>query len=279
MSTGDIGSIENKRLLWYILIEESVFNGIGQDSTPQIINIFETAINTVKNTRTDNANNNANLATLNKEVIRRIIPEIVRYKASATSSAPVATDTNYKAADMQEARIRDITSKLKIHEDDMNSFLVLKKPAEINFADSKTDDDRPIGNEMDQLIQAALASRARELEILQIQPPPISTQTDEPTYTDKRSVSFSNVNAATPASITVIDSVDGTAAFNAIDAIDIDTIVNKFKRSGDVGGNKPNVPPNSNVALSEILESLRKLNQAVVEIQRDVREVKDKLNQ
>lgn len=126
MSTGDIGSIENKRLLWSILIEESVFNGIGQDSTPHIINIFETAINTVKNTRTDNANNNVNLATLNKEVIRRIIPEIVRYKASATSSAPVATDTNYKAADMQEARIRDITSKLKIHEDDMNSFLVLK---------------------------------------------------------------------------------------------------------------------------------------------------------
>jgi hypothetical protein len=278
MSTGDIGSIENKCLLWSILIEESIFNGIGQESTPHIINIFETAINTVKNTRTDNANNSANLATMNKEVIRRIIPEIVRYKASATSSAPVATDTNYKAADMQEARIRDITSKLKIHEDDMNSFLVLKKPAEINFADSKTDDDRPIGNEMDQLIQAALASRARELEILQIQPPPILTQTDEPTYTDKRTVSFSNDSAATPMP-PIIKNADSISAFDAIDAVDIDTIVNKFKRSGDVGGNKPNVPPNSNAALSEILESLRKLNQTVAEIQRDVRELNDKIKQ
>jgi len=136
-----------------------------------------------------------------------MVIEIPRYKASIAplEAASLHAPKNqiqmvYKSADLQEARIQDMTSKLKLHEDDMNSFLVLKKPAEINFADDRANDDRPIGDEMEQLIQAALASRARELEILMPPAPapapaPATTQVrqNEPVYSNiKKNVSFSD---------------------------------------------------------------------------------------
>jgi hypothetical protein len=273
----DIASIENKRLMWSILMEEEVFNGIREEHTPQIITIFETAINTVKNMRVDNNMNN--IATLNKEVIRKVIPEIAKYKSSTmnpttTDDAAAVTNGKYKSADMHEARIRDITSKLKIHEDDMNSFLILKKPAEINFADSKADDDRPIGEEMDQLIQAALASRARELEVLQV------------SVADKKTVSFLNLPPASdttaplPAPPPVTAAVSASAA--APDASpdqdikdDIDMIFNKLKRNN---ATEPTHHHTNNVVTSEseINDSLRTIHRAISEIQRDLRYIKDK---
>jgi len=88
----------------------------------------------------------------------------------------------------------------------MNSFLVLKKPPEIDFSDKNVDDDAPIGDNMDQLIRDALASRARELEVIQFDGPPPSvdaiatantaataiatTATDSLLATSKKTVSF-----------------------------------------------------------------------------------------
>lgn len=264
-AANDVASIENKHLLWAILTEEQVFSGLRKDKAPSIINIFETAINTVKNTYTANTNNGtsddasaANLAALNKDVIRRVIAEITRYKSAfATADATAATataaaasssassDTKYRAADMQDARIRDITSKLKLHEDDMNSFLVLKKPAEINFADALTDDDRPIGDEMDRLIQAALATRAkeaRELDVMQ--------------SSDKKTVSFTSAD----------DSVSGIREIvdDAEKSLNVDAIINKLKRNS--------VPPEPKAADNNSI--LQSLAQSIAEIQRDLRDMK-----
>lgn len=270
----DVASVENKHLLWAILTEEQVFDGIREDRIPTIINIFETAINTVKNTRTataDDAASAANLAAINKDVIRRVIADIARYKSSLVlgndaGAGTDATETKYKAADMQEARIRDITSKLKLHEDDMNSFLVLKKPAEINFADARPDDDRPIGEEMDQLIQAALASRARELEIMQIQISPSPTPiTPNPTPThfssntnDKKMVSFTNADIVT----NIETEADTEIKFN------INAIVNKLKRS-------PVMVADSKVLVDN--DVLQTLMLSITEIQRDLRDIKMKI--
>ena len=279
----DVASIENKHLLWAILTEEQVFDGIREDRAPAIINIFETAINTVKNTRTnttDDAASAANLAAINKDVIRRVIADIARYKSSLEFGNDAdATETKYKAADMHESRIRDITSKLKLHEDDMKSFLVLKKPAEINFADARADDDRPIGEEMDQLIQAALASRARELEIMQIQnsppqlpqlhgatPPTPITPNPTPTHSssitnDKKTVSFTS---------TIIgDGVDADDSVTNIETgaettFNIRSIVNKLKRNAATSAD-PKVNDN------DVLQTLMR---SITDIQRDLRDIK-----
>ena len=264
-AANDVASIENKHLLWAILTEEQVFSGLRKDKAPSIINIFETAINTVKNTYTANTNNGtsddasaANLAALNKDVIRRVIAEITRYKsafatadatataaAAAAASSSASSDTKYRAADMQDARIRDITSKLKLHEDDMNSFLVLKKPAEINFADALTDDDRPIGDEMDRLIQAALATRAkeaRELDVMQ--------------SSDKKTVSFTSADESVSGIREIVD--------DAEKSLNVDAIINKLKRNS--------VPPEPKAADNNSI--LQSLAQSIAEIQRDLRDMK-----
>ena len=192
-----VSSTENKHLLWALLSEENIFAGLRDDAVPLIINMFETAINTTSNAciHITQGHNHANvLAELNKDVIQRVISDVSKYKASVVAQIQTTTPNMYKSADLQEARVKDITSKLKIHEDDMKSFLVLKKPAEINFADDATKDDRPIGDEMEQLIQAALATRARELEILQ-QPPPSQisqTQLEIDSRPHKKNVSFAS---------------------------------------------------------------------------------------
>lgn len=230
----DVASVENKHLLWSILTEEQVFNGLREDRLSDIIDIFETAINTVKNTRTHKADtdaSSANLAALNKDVIRRVIADI---------NANESKYKKYKAADIQEARIRDITSKLKLHEDDMKSFLVLKKPAEINFADSRTDDDRPIGEEMDQLIQAALAARARESRELEVM------QSSNDTTNDKKSVSFTE---------SVADEAEAGLNLNAI--------VNKLKRNTA-----------SETPESKMLDNDVNVTQALREIRRELRDIK-----
>ena len=309
---GDVASIENKHLLWAILTEEQVFNGIREDKAPAIINIFETAINTVKNTRTNMddgmapMSSDSNLAALNKEVIRRVIAEISRYKttlglgsgssvansASGAASAAAAdsNETNYKAADMHESRIRDITSKLKLHEDDMNSFLVLKKPAEINFADARANDDRPIGEEMDQLIQAALAARARELEIMQFQPQsphtsatPTSAPTtpatpnSTPTHNinssnDKKTVSFTN-NAIIGDHIGEgVNGSDTDTNFN------INAIVNKLKRAATTATTTTTTTPTDAKILSDNdNELLQSLMRSIIEIQQELRDIKNLL--
>jgi hypothetical protein len=141
----------------------------------------------------------------------------------------------YKSADLQEARVKDITSKLKIHEADMNSFLVLKKPAEINFADDASKDDRPIGDEMEQLIQAALASRARELEIIQ-QPQPQPQPAMEP---QKKNVSFATEQILTDATDTTVE-------------MEIGTLFGKLKRSPQQPQQQQQQqPPNNSSEISE----------------------------
>ena len=305
---GDVASIENKHLLWAILTEEQVFNGIREDKAPAIINIFETAINTVKNTRTNMddgmapMSSDSNLAALNKEVIRRVIAEISRYKttlglgsgssvANSASGAAAAdsNETNYKAADMHESRIRDITSKLKLHEDDMNSFLVLKKPAEINFADARANDDRPIGEEMDQLIQAALASRARELEIMQFQPQsphtsatPTSAPTTPatpatPNSTPTHNINSSNSNDKKTVSFTN-NAIIGDHIGEGVNGSDTDTnfninaIVNKLKRAATTA-TTTTTPTDANND-NELLQSLMR---SIIEIQQELRDIKNLL--
>ena len=224
-----VSSTENKHLLWALLSEENIFSGLHDDAVPLIINMFETAINTTSNAciHITQGHNPANmLAELNKNVIQRVISDVSKYKVSVVAQKQIQpTPIMYKSADLQEARVKDITSKLKIHEDDMNSFLILKKPAEINFADDASKDDRPIGDEMEQLIQAALATRARELEIMQ-QPLPLPSQTsthsqpemDSRQLPHKKNVSFASEQHISDASDTPVE-------------MEIGTLFGKLKRS------------------------------------------------
>jgi hypothetical protein len=235
--------------------------------------LFETAIHTTINSyaqetpssEKQNSSPQMVLSTLNKEVIKRVMTEMAQYKPSTT---PI-----YKSTDIQEARIRDITSKVKVLEDDMNSLLVLKKPAEIDFSDKKINDDVPIGENMDELIKQALASRERELELIQFEiPNPTSTTSSSklaaasPSQSSNRkTVSFDNNND------------------NDTDAdMEIGTIFNKLKRPTPANATATDAPVNAvniNVnddKLDSILKSIHSLYEIVNDIAKDVRYIKEK---
>jgi hypothetical protein len=193
----EVNSNDNKALLWSILSEEQVFSGFSENSMQPIITLFETAIHTTINTYAQNTSS-ATLSNLNKDVIQRVIKEVANYK---THTAP------YKSADIQETRIKDITSKVKVLENEMNAFLVLKKPPEIDFSDKNVNDDTPIGDNMDQLIKDALAARERELEIIQV-PPNKKTVSFESTDTDLEIGSiFNKLKKTQPSNMVVSNSV------------------------------------------------------------------------
>jgi hypothetical protein len=129
-----LNSNDNKALLWSLLSEEEVFSGLSEKSMQPVITLFETAIHTTINSYAqdfDKIKNMASyssssvLANLNKDVIKRVMNEISQYKvhshAHTQGSLPSGIGNGgggtgsgglYKSADIQEARIKDITSKV-----------------------------------------------------------------------------------------------------------------------------------------------------------------------
>lgn len=284
-----VNSNANKALLWSLLTEEHVFAGLSDSSLQPVVTLFETAIHTTINSyaqqdgsvfEKQNSSPQMVLSTLNKEVIKRVMTEMAQYKPSA----PVSL---YKSADIQEARIKDITSKVKVLENDMNSLLILKKPQEIDFSDKKIDDDMPIGENMDQLIKDALASRERELELIQYDIPNPNPSTNSTTmadisYSNKKTVSFNTKPEGTPAAAVAVTvaapsppvaakNVD-TDAYADTDAdMEIGTIFNKLKRPATT---LP--PPSIDDKLDGIIKSIHSLHEILSGIVKDVHYIKGK---
>jgi len=284
-----VNSNANKALLWSLLTEERVFAGLSDSSLQPVMTLFETAIHTTINSyaqetssfEKQNSSPQMILSTLNKEVIKRVMTEMTQYK-------PPSTTPIYKSTDIQEARIRDITSKVKVLEDDMNSLLVLKKPAEIDFSDKKINDDVPIGENMDELIKQALASRERELELIQFD---IPNQNPNPNPVTKTSTSSSNSISNRKAVSFDMDNSNNNNTDIDIDAnMEIGTIFNKLKRptmttvpasATDTSVNAVNAVNAVNVnvnddKLDSIIRSIHSLYEIVNGIAKDVQYIKEK---
>jgi hypothetical protein len=288
-----VNSNANKALLWSLLTEERVFAGLSDSSLQPVMTLFETAIHTTINSyaqqdgsvfEKQNSSPQMVLSTLNKEVIKRVMSEMAQYKPSAASSAPMSL---YKSADIQEARIKDITSKVKVLENDMNSLLILKKPEEIDFSDKKIDDDMPIGENMDQLIKDALASRERELELIQYDiPNPSSTNSTtmaDISFSNKKTVSFNTkpegaaAPAAAPAAAAAATApaadvhTDADADADTDADMEIGTIFNKLKRPITTLQ-----PPSIDDKLDGIIKSIHSLHEILSGIVKDVHYIKGK---
>ena len=283
-----VNSNANKALLWALLTEEHVFAGLSDSSLQHVVTLFETAIHTTINSyaqdnsssslfEKQNSSPQMVLSTLNKEVIKRVMIEMAQYKPSSASSAPVSL---YKSADIQEARIKDITSKVKVLENDMNSLLILKKPQEIDFSDKKIDDDVPIGENMDQLIKDALASRERELELIQYDVPNPSTNStnmtmSENSYSNKKTVSFdTNTEAAAAAAAAADTDADAEADAD----MEIGTIFNKLKRptTAPIPTSTNSLGTVNDDKLDGIVKSIHSLHEILSGIVKDIQYIKGK---
>jgi hypothetical protein len=152
-------SNQNKGLIWGLLQESDAFNGIEDDKFTNIQAMFEDTVSNVNRN-----NSKMTLLEKNKLTMNTMIKKINDEKTRPKKTIQMV----YKAEDLQAKREQDFNLKLKEQQDELNKLINPTKPKEVSFSDANSQEDAPIGDEMDRLIAERLASRERELEIPQI---------------------------------------------------------------------------------------------------------------
>lgn len=142
----------NKELIWNLLQENNVFDGINNKKMNKIQAIFEETIQNIELTQSKN-----NLMTKNKNAMEEIILKIGNER-----DKPNKVEMIYTSDGLSKHRRETFDNKLKQQQDNLNTYTHPKIPDKPNFND---DIDTPIGDDMDKLIAERLASRERELDV------------------------------------------------------------------------------------------------------------------
>jgi len=166
---------ENKFLLWSVLQESDVFQNIPNNRFDDIRATFDKVLNNY-NQKCDSSSSSIkqDMVSMNKEVIPILLNKFNAISNSQLSMSNGASQKNlevvYRAEDndriedIHKRRAEDFNNKIQEQQTNMNELLQPKKPKEVSFAD--TNDDKPLGGDMDRLIQDMLTSRERELETI-----------------------------------------------------------------------------------------------------------------
>ena len=152
-------SNNNKGLIWSLLQESNIFDGIENENFARIQTIFEDTISNVHR-----SNTNLSLLEKNKLTMNTLIKKINDEKSKPKKSIQMV----YRAEDIQNKREQEFNVKLKEQQDNLNKMINPIKPKAMSFNDETSNEDKPIGDDMDRLIAERLATRERELEIPQI---------------------------------------------------------------------------------------------------------------
>jgi len=158
ISIMEFNSNDNKGLIWGLLQESNIFQGIDDKQFPKIQGILEETINYIETSKP-----NSDLMTKNKMAMEELI-----YKINTEKNKPVKTSKVqmiYTSDDLSKQREDNFNNKLKQQQDNLNTYINPKVPEEPKFKD---DGDKPIGDDMDRLIAERMANRERELDIPQI---------------------------------------------------------------------------------------------------------------
>ena len=152
-------SNNNKGLIWGLLQESNIFDGIENENFARIQTLFEDTISNVHR-----SNTNLSLLEKNKLAMNTLIKKISDEKSKPKKSIQMV----YRAEDIQNKREQEFNVKLKEQQDNLNKMINPTKPKAMSFSDETSNEDKPIGDDMDRLIAERLATRERELEIPQI---------------------------------------------------------------------------------------------------------------
>ena len=233
MQSPSVDSPQNKELLWDTLQESGAFAGLMQSQFQPVQSAFDRTVSSAARFSSSMSLNDAN-----KRIIRDFVQVLQQLRQPgqpkpahqsahpAPQSAPQSAHAHpalqsahahpapqsahaqpielvYRAEDLQNERASEFDRNLREKQAEMDSFLTLKKPADVSFKDKDkgVPDDKPIGDEMSRLIAQELAAREREL--VQLKPEDIkkaqqwigttasaATSMDPPNGVIKKSVSF-----------------------------------------------------------------------------------------
>ena len=202
-NTTAVDSVQNKELLWATLQESGAFAGLTRDQFQPVQSAFDRA---VQQAALSSMSGSVSLSDVNKGIIREFV-QVLRSVHNPSNPINSINPNNapkkkkievvYRAEDIQNERSSEFERQLREKQSEMDSFLTLKKPTDVSFADTAADEDKPIGDEMSRLIAQELAAREREL--VQLKPEDIKkaqqwigTDSNVTPIGMKKSVSFSN---------------------------------------------------------------------------------------
>lgn len=207
MQSNSVDSVKNKELLWATLQESGAFAGLTQDQFQPVQSAFDRSVQQAARSMSGSVS----LSDVNKHIIRDFMQVLRSVHNPINPINPINTinannapkkkkiEVVYRAEDIQNERASEFERQLREKQSEMDSFLTLKKPADVSFADTAVDEDKPIGDEMSRLIAQELAAREREL--VQLKPEDIKkaqqwigTDSNVTPIGMKKSVSFSNIN-------------------------------------------------------------------------------------
>ena len=163
MQSPSVNSPQNKELLWDTLQESGAFAGLMQSQFQPVQSAFDRTVNAAALSSSSMSLNDAN-----KRIIRDFVQVLQQLRQSGQSgqSKPAQSiELVYRAKDLQNERVSEFDRNLREKKAEMDAFLTLKKPSDVNFSDTSKGvlDDKPIGDEMSRLIAQELAAREREL--------------------------------------------------------------------------------------------------------------------
>jgi hypothetical protein len=168
MQPPSVDSPQNKELLWDTLQESGAFAGLVQSQFQPVQSAFDRTVSSAARFSSSMSLNDAN-----KRIIRDFVQVLQQLRQSGQSkpahqpaqqpAKPI--ELVYRAEDLQNERASEFDRNLREKQAEMDAFLTLKKPADVNFSDTSKGvlDDKPIGDEMSRLIAQELAAREREL--------------------------------------------------------------------------------------------------------------------
>jgi len=142
ISIMEFNSNDNKGLIWGLLQESNIFQGIDDKQFSKIQGILEETINYIETSKPT-----SDLMTKNKMAMEELI-----YKINTEKNKPVKTSKVqmiYTSDDLSKQREDNFNNKLKQQQDNLNTYINPKVPEEPKFKD---DGDKPIGDDMDRLI-------------------------------------------------------------------------------------------------------------------------------
>lgn len=170
MSIVQFKTTQNLSLLWDVFLDELQVSHTNKELMANIRSVFESNIGPF----TARANQNASIMELNKQFLKQIVlavnrlfPYLKQMKKITITDEEVSSP--YKIEDIHASRQSDFEREVEKKQMEMDSYLTLKKPHQVNFSDNNYDEK--IGS-MELLISEKIAQR--NLEIL----PPIQ-ETDQ----------------------------------------------------------------------------------------------------
>ena len=153
-------------MLWSVLQESDVFQNIPNEKFNDVRNNFEKSLLEFSK---NNAQND--IVAMNKEVIPVLLSNVntisnsnLNMKQNKKIEVIYKADEPYRVEDLHKQRADEFNNKFQEQQSNMNELLQPKKPKEVSFADKA--EDKPLGGDMDKLIQEMLTSRERELEVI-----------------------------------------------------------------------------------------------------------------